>query len=170
MRVTRQISFVSILILSSCVDRISYPVTLPQNLPVAVYGNISNQPGPYQVNINTSFDTESSTSFRTPVSARHVNLTDELGNNEELQEVIIGVYQTSPTGMQGRIGGVYKLRIELLNGNIFESIPDTLLSPGAIDTLYTEFNSKQGSSGQTLYGFDLTVNSHANEQHGSRYM
>jgi hypothetical protein len=127
MGVTRQISFLSILILSSCVDRISYPVTSPQNLPVAVYGNISNRPGPYQVNINSSVDPESLASPRVPVSARHVNLMDDLGNNEELREVSTGIYQTSPTGIQGRIGGVYKLRVELLNGNIFESIPGTLL-------------------------------------------
>ena len=170
MNVPRLISFFSILILSSCVDRISYPVTSPQNLPVAVYGYISNQPGPYQVNINSSVDTESQASPRVPVSARHVSLMDDLGNQEELQEVSTGVYQTSPTGMRGRIGGVYKLRVELLNGNIFESIPDTLLAPGTIDTLYHEFNSKQSYSGQTLYGFDLKVNAHANEQQGSRYM
>jgi len=169
-RTSRQLSFVVILILSSCVDRISYPVTSPQNMPVAVYGNISNQPGPYQVNINSSVDPESTASPRVPVSAKHVNLIDDSGNSEELQEITTGIYQTSPTGIQGRIGGVYKLRIELLNGNVFESVPDTLLSPGTIDTLFHEFNAKQDFSGQTKYGFDLMVNSRANEQRGTRYM
>ncbi len=95
---------------------------------------------------------------------------DDLGNNEQLREVSTGVYQTSPTGIQGRIGGVYKLRIELLNGNIFESIPDTLLSPGTIDSLYHNFNERHTFSGQSSYGFDLKINAHANAQRGARYM
>jgi hypothetical protein len=169
-KVTRPLSFVSIIILSSCVDRISYSVTSPLNLPVAVYGYISNKPGPYQVNINSSVDPESTASPRVAVSARHVNLLDDLGNNEELHEVSTGIYKTSPTGIQGRIGGVYKLRVELLNGNIFESTPDTLLSPGTIDTLYYNFNERVDFSGQTSYGFDVKVNAHANEQRGARYM
>jgi hypothetical protein len=152
------------------VDRIFYDLDLPQGLPIVIYGNISNQPGPYQVTINSSFDTQAQENHKTPVSATHVNLVDDLGVNEELQQVTAGVYQTSPTGIQGRIGGVYKLRVELQDGRIYESTPDTLLSAGTIDTLYHTFKSKPNSSGQTHYGFDVTIDSHGNEKNKARYM
>jgi hypothetical protein len=160
----RLISIVSILLFSSCVDRIFYDIDLPQGLPIAVYGYISNKPGPYKVSINTSFDIESKENRKAPVSARHVKLMDELGGTEELSEVKPGEYQTSPTGMQGRIGGVYKLRIEFQDGKIYESIPDTLLSPGTIDTLYQKFKSAPNLSGATQYGFDLIINARSNSK------
>ena len=125
--------------LFACIDRLQFEIDLPQNLPVSVSGHISNQPGPYKVYLNSSFDIESRSNLKTPVSARHVNLLDELGNNEELVEVEAGVYQTSST--QGRVGGIYKIRIEFLDDRVYESIPDTLLAPGAIDSLYDEFIS-----------------------------
>ena len=102
-------AIVSVLILSACVDRIQFDIDLPPTLPVSVSGHITNQPGPYKVYLNSSFDIESKSNPKIPVSAKHVNLLDELGNDEELVEVECGVYQTSTT--QGRIGGVYKIRI-----------------------------------------------------------
>ncbi|HEY5826234.1 MAG TPA: hypothetical protein VIT44_17810, partial [Cyclobacteriaceae bacterium] len=57
-----------IILFSSCIDRFYYEVELPQGLPMAVYGHISNRPGPYQVNINTSFDINSKENIKTPVS------------------------------------------------------------------------------------------------------
>lgn len=164
------ISILSILILGSCIDRLNYDIELPDNLPISVEGHITNLPGPYQVKISSSFDTKSLDKPRIPISVRHINLIDEVGNNEELNEVQVGLYQTSPTGMQGRVGGVYKVRIELLDGKIYESMPDTLLPPGVIESLYHEFNSKQDAQGATQYGFDLKVNSLENDRAGRYYM
>ncbi len=158
----------SVIILSACVDRIQFDIDLPQSLPVSVSGHITNLPGPYKVYLNSSFDIESKSNPKLPVSAKHVNLLDELGNDEELVEVDSGVYQTSTT--QGRIGGVYKIRIEFEDDRVYESIPDTLLAPGAIDSVYSEFTSIVNSSGATTYGFDVYVNSHGNGSNDSRYL
>lgn len=161
-------SIASILILSACVDRVQFDIDLPQTLPVSVSGHITNQPGPYKVYLNSSFDIESKSNPKKPVSAKHVNLLDELGNNEELGEVETGVYQTTST--QGRVGGVYKIRIEFEDDRVYESIPDTLQTPGAIDSLYFEFTSIANYSGKTNYGFDVYVNSHGNGGNDIRYM
>lgn len=162
-------AIVSVLILSACVDRIQFDIDLPPTLPVSVSGHITNQPGPYKVYLNSSFDIESKSNPKIPVSAKHVNLLDEMGNDEELVEVESGVYQTSTT--QGRIGGVYKIRIEFEDDRVYESIPDTLLAPGAIDSLYAEFTSIVNSSGATNYGFDVYANSLGNGGgNDSRYM
>lgn len=169
LRVERLFSFALIILLSSCVDRFFYEVDLPQGLPLAVFGHISNQDGPYEVNINTSFDVNSAELTKKPVSVNHVTILDALGNGEELKEVSPGIYQTDPSGLKGKIGGVYKLRIELPDGKIYESIPDTLLAPGKIDSLYDSFYSRVDASGTTRYGFDLMANSTSNSK-STRYM
>ena len=52
-------------------------------------------------------------------------LFDDSGLQEDLKEISQGVYQTSGV-IRGRIGGVYRLYIRLLDGREYESIPDTL--------------------------------------------
>lgn len=170
MSASKLISIISILLLSSCIDRINFDINLPYDLPIAIDGRITNLPGPYQVSISRSFDTQSSEYLRTSVSAKHINLLDDLGNQEELTEVKVGLYETSPTGMRGRIGGVYKIRIELYDGRIYESLPDTILTPGTVDTLYHDFNLKLDQAGIEKYGFDLKVNSTGNAGSETRYM
>jgi len=162
--------FVSILLFLpfACIDRIIFEIDLPPSFPISVSGRITNQPGPYKVYLTSSFDIESDVNLKTPVSAKHVNLLDELGNNEELVEVEAGVYQTNST--LGRIGGVYQIRIEFSDGRIYESIPDTLLAPGEIDRLYYTFNSKTDYSGSQSYGFDIFVSGQGNARNDIRYM
>ena len=170
MNISRLTSSISILLLFACVDQLQYPIGSPENLPISVDGHITNRPGPYQITINKSFDIQSAKDLRIPVSAQHVNLIDELGYNEELVELRAGIYQTSLTGIKGRIGGVYTLRIEFFDGKIYESIPDTLLPPGKIDSLYHSFNLDHDLEGNERYGFDLMVNAHENFRSGGYYM
>jgi len=164
----RSLAICLILIASSCVDRIIFDVDLPQELPLAVSGYISNQPGPYQVYLSSSFDTQSNVNLKNPISAKQVVLFDELGNSEELMEIGKGIYQTSET--QGRVGGIYTLKIELVDGRIYESLPDTLLAPGQIDSLYYVFTADQDFAGVTSYGFDISINAQGNEENDLRYM
>lgn len=168
MRTSRLLAVIYILLLSACIDQLQYPIDLPQKLPIAISGHITNQPGPYTVYLNSSFDTKSNVNLKIPISAKQVNLLDDLGNNEELAEVRSGVYQTSTT--QGRIGGVYTLRIEFLDGRVYESIPDTILTPGKIDSLYYNFNSAKNYLGVASYGFDVFVNGRGNDRNDIRYM
>lgn len=168
MSTARLLSIALILIVSACIDRLEYSVGLPKDLPISVSGFISNQPGPYTVYLNSSFDIGSKVNLKNPVLAKHVNLLDELGNDEELVEVQSGVYQTSST--QGRIGGVYTLRLEFLDGSVYESIPDTILMPGKIDSLYHEFTTVQDNSGATSYGFNVLANARGNSQNDIRYI
>jgi Domain of unknown function (DUF4249) len=170
MRASKLISIISILLLASCIDRINFDVNLPYDLPIAIDGHITNLPGPYQVSVSRSFDTQSTEYLRIPVSVSHIDLMDELGNHEELKEVAAGLYVTSPTGMQGRIGGVYKIRVELYDGRIYESLPDTILMPGRIDSLYHDFNLKLDAAGEQQYGFDLKVDAVGNSGSETRYM
>lgn len=170
MNTSRLISYIFVFTLISCVDPVFFDIELPNDLPIVISGNISNQPGPYQVIISRSFDVQSKRDLRVPISAKQVTLTDELGYLEELMETKPGVYQTSADGMRGRIGGVYLLRVEFPDGKVYESVPDTLLAPGYIDSLFYNFNPIQNYSGGLDYGFDISVNAHGNLQNAHRYM
>lgn len=164
----RSLAICLILIASSCVDRIIFDVDLPQELPLVVSGYISNQPGPYHVYLTSSFDTQSNVNQKTPVSAKKVTIMDEQGATEDLTEIEPGVYQTNETN--GRVGGIYTLKIELADGRMYESLPDTLLAPGKIDSLYHVFNPEQDYTGAINYGFDISINAQGNEKNDLRYM
>jgi hypothetical protein len=64
---------------------------------------------------------------------------------------------------------VYKLRIELNDGKIYESSPDTLLAPGTIDSLYQEFTTTHDFSTFTRHWFDVKVNTHGNQHNSTHY-
>jgi len=170
MRCPGLVSILFILLLASCIDRINFDINLPYDLPIAIEGHITNLSGPYYVSISRSFDTQSTEYLREPVSAKHVILLDDLGNDEEFIEVASGSYETSASGIQGRIGGVYKIRIELFDGRIYESLPDTILVPGKIDSIYHDFNLKPNQAGVEKYGFDLKTNSSGSSGSEIRYM
>jgi hypothetical protein len=165
----RALSIVLILIASACIDRLDFEIELPQGIPITIDGNISNQPGPYRVKISTGSDIKSEVQTRQPLSVKRITLMDNEGNKEELTETDKGTYQTSATGMQGKVGGVYKIKVELLDGKIYESLPDTLLPPGTIQSLYHEFNLVRNSEGVGAYGFDIKVNSIGSAKEGGHY-
>jgi hypothetical protein len=170
MSLLRYVALLLIGLSTACVDRINYEVVLPDNLPAAITGYISNEPGPYQVRITRSFDVESKDFPRIPVSAQRVTIFDDAGNNEVLTETNKGVYQTRPDGIQGKAGRVYVLKVEMTDGRTYESIPDTLLPQGKIERLYHAFSKKLDLSGNRTYGFDVTIDGHENSVGSGRYM
>jgi len=93
-----------------CVDRLSYDISKGLNFEITIDGSISDQPGPYEVRIYNVFDIESKETRRMPVSVRNVIISDDKGNAETLNAIEEGIYQTSPTGIQGVPGGVYKMK------------------------------------------------------------
>ncbi len=153
-----------ILALMACVDRINIDTGIPAFFPVVIDGFISDEQGPYTIEITKAFDIESKQSIKTPISVSKVVMSDNLGTQEVLKPVSIGVYQTSPTGIRGIIGRTYSLRIELLDGRIYESNPDTLLASGKVDRVYHYFITGKTPDGATTYGFDVFFDALAGER------
>jgi hypothetical protein len=123
---------------------------------IVINGFITSDPGPYQVVLSLAFDIESKESLRNPVTAKHVVIMDNAGQSEELTESTKGIYATKPDGIQGIIGRTYMLRVELTDGRVYESIPDTLLEAGNIDSIYSTFTEhKDATTNSTQYGFDV---------------
>lgn len=167
MPVSRNIlSIICILLLAACVDRIEFDDIKPANFPLVVDGFISDKPGPYTVKLSQSFDIDSKATIRIPVSARRLVISDNDGVLEELTEISKGTYQTSTHGIKGQAGKVYKLRVELSDGKIYESVPDTLLPTGKMDSIYFSYNQNKNSE----YGFDVFANSSRESSTSDRFM
>jgi hypothetical protein len=150
------------------VDRVFLDFEKPDGYAVVVDGMITDEPGPYTVKLTKAFDVESKSSFRATLSARRVEIRDNAGNREDLVEVSQGTYQTSPTGIQGVVGRAYTLRIELLDGRIYESKADSMGSSGRVDSVYFSYIESQGPQQESTYGFDVFFDSNAKEN-GSYY-
>lgn len=162
MRTRSLTSILLILMATACLDRVFIDVGKAGIIPIVIDGHISNKPGPYQVTLFTGHDLENKL-IRHAVSAKQLTLSDNVGNSEVLSEVDVGIYRTALGGIQGMVGRVYKLRIELFDGRIYESQPDSLLNPGKLDSLYYDLNKsgKVTELGYDDYGFDIFFNSSA---------
>ena len=154
-------SFLLILVLAilstTCLDRINFDVGRTATFPITVDGYISDEPGPYKVEITKAFDIQSTYSLRTPISVKRLTISDNQGASEVLSEVSHGVYQTNPQGIRGTVGHVYTLKIDLLDGREYKSSPDTLLPPGKVDSIYFEYREVPTDT-TSFYGFDVFFN------------
>ena len=149
------LSYLLILFAAACVDRLYYNIDKTVNHGISIFGFISNQPGPYEIRVNNIFDIESIESMRIPVSVKSMEMSDNLGHTEVLNQIDAGIYQTSPSGIRGVVGRVYKLKVELFDGKIYESLPDTIMPPGSLDSLYLRFTEQYNDIGIKKYGFDV---------------
>lgn len=155
---------------AACVDRIDIDTDIPGGFPVAVEGFITDEPGPYRVEITKSFDIESKESIKTPISAKKVSIIDNLGISEDLVEISHGVYQTQINGIRGEVGKAYKLRVQLLDGRVYESVPDTLTSYGSLDDVYHQYVEEMGTDGTMKYGFNVNFNANAGNESAFRFL
>jgi Domain of unknown function (DUF4249) len=142
------------MLLCSCVDRID--ITIPTTeLPVVIDGLITDEPGPYTVQITRASTLDGFLKFRKFVSAKSVTLFDNVGNSEQMTEIESGVYQTKANGIRGVVGREYSLKIEMRDGKVYESIPDKMNPAGGVDKVYYEFETFQPIGNPTQYGFRI---------------
>jgi hypothetical protein len=95
-----------------------------------------------------------------PISKAKVYFTDEKGMNEELRELpnLLGTYQTSPQFI-GRIGGTYILNIETIDGQKYQSLPETIKAVPEIESLITRFeiNDNYSKKEPLRAGFNVYI-------------
>ncbi len=146
------------LIVGSCVDRINFDVEIGSTFPIAVDGHITDEPGPYEIRITKAFDLESKQSLKTPINVRSLLIKDSEGNIEQLARIADGVYQTRADGIRGQVGRAYTIRLELLDGRIYESLPDTMYATGTVNQVYHQFKEEKDMNGASKYSFDVFFN------------
>ncbi|MBK0403279.1 DUF4249 domain-containing protein [Adhaeribacter sp. BT258] len=122
--------------LSSCIKPYDLEVEEQEKLLV-VNGMITDEPGPYTVNLTTTFKYGSYFSDISPsVQQATVTITDETGFSVKLAEKYPGVYQTDSSAIRGRVGGRYTLRVNLRDGKQYVSETEELRSAPPIGRLY----------------------------------
>jgi len=163
-------SLILMLSAAACVDRIDIDADIPGEFPLAVEGFITDEPGPYKVEISKSFDMESKESMKTYISAKKVTIVDDQGFSEDLVETSQGLYQTNYNGIRGEVGRAYKLRVQLLDGRIYESILDTLRSYGSMDSVYHEYVEELNTDGSTNYGFNVHFDANAGTENSYYFL
>ncbi|HYC86638.1 MAG TPA: DUF4249 family protein, partial [Chryseosolibacter sp.] len=161
-------TFLLIILLTACVDRIEFELGAGSS-PVVVHGFISDEPGPYTVEVSRAVESDDKLNVRKWISVKRMILSDSEGASEQLTEVQTGIYKTSPGGIQGKVGNAYTLRVEMFDGKFYESVPDTLLPAGEMEDVYFNFK-EQKVAGATEYGFDIFFNSSAGNSDRLRYI
>lgn len=160
------------LVMVTCIDPLDISIPLPATFPLAIDGYISDNPGPYEVRLNLSFDVQSSLVFKSTFSAQRVTMFDNVGNSEVLTQVAPGVYRTGTkaNSMRGILGRAYHIKVELLDGRVYESVPDTLQRPGKVDSVYYTYHTTVTEDGRMQQGLDILFDSSPEQGSNFRFM
>ena len=148
------------ILVDACIDRIVFDIPNVYSQEVVIDGLITNEPGPYTVRLSSVIGEEDTSPLGVPLYAKSVIVYDDAGNSEELENTGPGAYQTRPDGIQGVVGREYHVRVELGEGEIFESAPDKMTSGGAVDSIYYAFESYQQPNSPTAYRYRIYMDSH----------
>lgn len=130
---------------ASCID----PITLDNDNEVnilVVEGNITTEYGPHKVKLTRS--AKYGDIFEGVIEYEQnadVFIRDDLGNTIKLLGAEYGEYYTSEDFI-GVIGRSYTLIVELTDGIVYQSIPDTLVAVPNIDSIYYVFQETPVSS------------------------
>jgi hypothetical protein len=137
-----------------CVERFIPDIQDSQQQFLVVDGLITDQPGPYYVNItlSSSLDVEN-----TNLSGVNVSIESETGEIENLNEISPGRYSTG--SIQGVVGNSYRLNL-VYQDTQFQSTWETILSATEIDSVYFEEQVKETSDKEIeVAGLQFYVNS-----------
>ena len=159
-----------LLLVVSCVTEFQ-PDSVSTPSALIVEGTITNQPGPYSIKLTRTAD-YSYTSLNMLETGASITISDNLGNKETLREVSPGgTYQTSATGIQGVVGRTYKVTIRTRNGEQYESEPEKLKAPPAMDRIYAEYryDSQYIYNNGKANGWDVYVDTKDPETPGDFY-
>jgi hypothetical protein len=124
-------------VLASCIEPIALDVDTAEIERLVISGLITDQPGPYKVEISLSssyFDAGP----RKMVADAIVTISDDLGNVSALQETTSGVYLTEKSEITGQVGRGYTLKVELVDGRIFQSAQEELMGNAGMNAIYIE--------------------------------
>jgi hypothetical protein len=157
-----QLAFL-LLLIDSCIDRVQFDIEGNKALTIAITGFITDQPGPYEIQVRRSFPISESNWYEAPVSVKQMLLIDNDGIERELKEKKMGFYETDEN-FRGVNGKSYRLRVELLDGKTYESVPDTVPAVTKLDTIFSRYRTFRNLSGAPEFYFDMFFNTSSNQQ------
>ena len=101
---------------------------------LVVDGLITNESGPFTIKLSKA-NLYNSTSTVISVTSAKLNISDNLNQTFTLTDNGNGNYIT-PDNFKPKTGNTYTLHIETVNGNIYESKPQELVTPQSYDSIY----------------------------------
>lgn len=132
------LAFTLLIVLTvSCIDEIKIDLGDTYETLLVVDGGITNEAPPYTVKLSWSSRLEYLPKF-VPIENCNVEIMDDFGNIEVLEEKDKGIYVSSESGLQGMPGRSYKIRILLADGKQYESDFERMEEPIEIDSVYFE--------------------------------
>ncbi|MCB2196305.1 MAG: DUF4249 domain-containing protein [Bacteroidetes bacterium] len=136
---------------------------------LVVDGLISNNPGPYTVEL--SFSTPVNNYQRIPYQDCIVTLIENETTYETLKETEPGIYTSSDDGIIGIIGHTYSISIETPDGKEYYSKPQVMLPSIGIDSVYEQLTYKNNDIyGKDLPGYQFYLNSQLAENEDSYFL
>ncbi len=171
MRRVKRVMFLllSWVVADSCIERVDFDIPDSYANDLVVDGQITNEPGPYVVNLKKVINVDATSPLGIPVDAKRITIFDDIGTSEVLSYVKAGTYQTDPGGIRGEVGRTYHIRVEMRDGGVFESIPDKMDPVGAVDSIYYDFESYQSNDGPTMHAYRMYIDAHKAEG-GNNYI
>lgn len=136
---------------------------------LVVDGTISNNPGPYAIEI--SFSTPVNDYQRIPYQGCIVTIIENETLHETLSEVEPGVYVSAKDGIKGTIGNTYSISIETPDGMEYVSKPQLMKPSVGIDSVYEQLIYKSSDSYvRGLPGYQFYITSHIAENEDSYFL
>ena len=131
---------------------------------LVVSGRITDQPGPYTIQLSLAVPYDGA-NVRPAVQKAKVSITDDGGNTYKFTETSNGNYVSNPAELIGQPGKTYTLHIETTDGNNYESEPQTLQPNDFTTNVYAQSSSQDnlvedaygGITKVTIPGVDLLV-------------
>jgi hypothetical protein len=112
--------------LAGCIEPFEVDIKKEEK-KLVVNGLITNEPGPYTVKLNKTYQYGEYFGEAHPdVLGATVTISDDTGNSETLAESKPGIYRTKDNGIRGVVGRKYTLRIKLKNGQQYVSAAELL--------------------------------------------
>jgi hypothetical protein len=149
-----------LLFLASCISSYT-PGYVENEQALVVEGLITDQPGPYTINISLSTQRWSVNTY-IRMSGFTVWITDDNGGKYDLNEgEKIGSYITDPATFRGEAGRIYTLHLISNNrlGNVhYESYPAKMIAAPPIDSIYYEKRLYNQPGFGTVEGCQIYLN------------
>lgn len=146
---------VIVLALANCVREIDFSQTNPDLDSLVVSGSFTDGAGPHRLRLTRPGDVQKQ--YFKPVSGAQVTLTDEnTGARYNYQEITVvngdSLYYYELPQVQGIAGHVYTLEIQLPDGTIYRSRPQTLPErvPADSATVQGEWYTSVNSNGKIV--------------------
>jgi len=111
-----------VLTAAACIDEITFQAERSGGLLV-VDGGITNRPGPYMLHLGM---TSGENVIPFPLSNAIIRIFDSSGKYEYYRETKPGKYLLTGETVSGRRGETYHLEIQLPDGRVYQSLPETI--------------------------------------------